>query len=70
MGQGRGRLSQVLWQNGRFERTTLLDHLDRPHGIALGADGWVYIGEASRIIRINPQSPQRHTASGHRPTAR
>ena len=52
----RGRLSRLLWQNGRFERTTLLDHLDRPHGIALGADGWVYIGEASRIIRINPQS--------------
>ena len=54
--KGRGRLSRLLWQNGHFERSTLLDNLDRPHGIALGADGWVYIGEASRIIRINPQS--------------
>ena len=54
--KGRGRLSRLLWQNGHFERSTLLDNLDRPHGIALGADGWVYISEASRIIRINPQS--------------
>ena len=54
--KGRGRLSRLLWQNGRFERTTLIDNLDRPHGILLGADGWIYIGEASRIIRINPQA--------------
>lgn len=56
--RGRGRLSRLLWQNGRFERSTILDKLDRPHGILLGADGWVYIGEASRIIRLHPQAIQ------------
>ncbi len=54
--KGRGRLSRLLWRNGRFERSTLMDKLDRPHGILLGADGWIYIGEATRIIRINPSS--------------
>ena len=51
-----GRLSRLTWHNGRYERSTILDKLDRPHGIQLGKDGWVYIGEASRIIRVNPQS--------------
>lgn len=50
-----GRLSRLVWQNGRYQRSTLLDKLDRPHGIQLGKDGWVYIGEASRIIRLNPK---------------
>ena len=51
-----GRLSRLTWHNGRYQRSTILDKLDRPHGIQLGKDGWVYIGEASRIIRVNPQS--------------
>lgn len=51
-----GRLSRLTWQNGRYQRSTLLDKLDRPHGIQLGKDGWVYIGEASRIIRVNPKA--------------
>ena len=51
-----GRLSRLVWQNGRYQRSTILDKLDRPHGIQLGKDGWVYIGEARRIIRVNPKA--------------
>ena len=51
-----GRLSRLTWHNGRYQRSTILDKLDRPHGIQLGKDGWVYIGEASRIIRVNPKA--------------
>ena len=36
-----GRLSRLVWQNGQYHRATLLDKLDRPHGIQLGKDGWV-----------------------------
>ncbi len=51
-----GRLSRLTWHNGRYQRSTILDKLDRPHGIQLGKDGWVYIGEAGRIIRLDPKS--------------
>lgn len=51
-----GRLSRLMWQNGHYQRSTILDKLDRPHGIQLGKDGWVYIGEASRIIRLDPKA--------------
>lgn len=52
-----GRLSRLTWQNGRYQRSTILDKLDRPHGLQLGADGWVYIGEANQVIRLNPKNP-------------
>lgn len=52
--RGHGRLSRLLWQVDHYERTTVLDHLDRPHGIVLGADGWIYLAEAGRILRLDP----------------
>ena len=53
----RGRLSRLSLQaNGRFVRSTLLDGLDRPHAIVLGRDGWVYVAEAGRIVRLNPKA--------------
>ena len=33
------------------------DKLDRPHGIAIGSDGLVYVGEASRIWRTRATLP-------------
>ena len=52
-----GRVSRLsLQSDGRFVRTTLLDGLDRPHAIVQGADGWVYVGEAGRVIRFDPKA--------------
>ncbi|TDR31137.1 PQQ-dependent sugar dehydrogenase [Hydromonas duriensis] len=52
--RGRGRLSRVQKNDKGYERTTILDGLDRPHGLALGPDGWIYVAEAGRILRVNP----------------
>lgn len=59
-----GRLSRLSKQaDGRYSRTTLLEGLDRPHVIVLGPDGWVYIGEAGRVIRINPKAAAGQTVA-------
>lgn len=50
--RNRGRLSRLVWDGKAFVRSTILDKLDRPHGIALGVDGWIYVGEADKIIRL------------------
>ena len=55
--KNRGRVSRLTWQsNGSFARSTLLDGLDRPHAIVQGADGWVYVAEAGRIVRFDPKA--------------
>jgi glucose/arabinose dehydrogenase len=36
----------------------LMNGLDRPHGIQKGPDGFIYIGEATRIIRFDPAQSQ------------
>ncbi|MBB6097457.1 glucose/arabinose dehydrogenase [Deinobacterium chartae] len=43
--------------NGRYTLTRVLTGLDRPHGIILGPDGRVYVGEASRVFRFDPANP-------------
>lgn len=50
--RGRGRVSVLrLSPDGTFTRETLIDRLDRPHGIAL-RDGYVWVAEAGRIARV------------------
>ena len=46
----RGRVSVLRPQSdGSFAHTVLLEHLDRPHGIAF-RDGAIYVAESGRII--------------------
>ncbi|QRO00460.1 PQQ-dependent sugar dehydrogenase [Archangium violaceum] len=39
-----------------YVKRKLLDGLDRPHGSAIGPDGLLYVGEISRVIRVNPDA--------------
>ena len=52
---GRGRLLEFeLPASGARQPIafkTVADKLDRPHGLALGADGHLYVGEAGRVVR-------------------
>jgi len=58
---GRGRLLQfdlpVGGASAAVTMTVIADKLDRPHGLALGPDGRVYVGEAGRIWRTRTALP-------------
>jgi len=49
----RGRLLRVRLDRP-WKPAVVLPRLDRPSSILTGADGYIYIAEATRIIRINP----------------
>jgi glucose/arabinose dehydrogenase len=57
----RGRLLELELPARGASRPVALrvvaDNLDRPHGIALGSDGLVYVGEAGRIRRTRASLP-------------
>ncbi len=52
---GKGRVLQLdVSEDGKAEVTALYDRLDLPHGLAVGPDGKVYIGERTAIWRFDP----------------
>ena len=53
---GKGRLLRVRLDRP-WKPVVVLSRLDRPGAILTGADGFLYIAEAGRIIRINPDHP-------------
>ena len=58
---GHGRLLQFELPTAGAAKpvamTVIADKLDRPHGLALGPDGRVYVGEAGRVWRTAPTLP-------------
>lgn len=53
---GRGRLLKVRLDRP-WKPVVVLSRLDRPGAIVAGADGLLYLAEAGRIIRFNPDAP-------------
>jgi glucose/arabinose dehydrogenase len=51
-----GRLFRMSAREGEWTAEVVLDRLDRPHGLRLGPDGWLYIGEVQRVIRVDPRA--------------
>lgn len=55
---GKGRVLQLeLNSRGEVRITTLYDGLDLPHGLALGPDGKVYVGERGSVWRFDHRTP-------------
>ena len=52
----KGRLLRVALDRP-WKPTVILSHLDRPGAIVAGADGYLIIAEAGRIVRFNPDAP-------------
>ncbi len=48
-----GRLLVLTRGSSGYQVESLLSGLDRPHGLQLGPDGLVYVGEAGRVVRVD-----------------
>jgi glucose/arabinose dehydrogenase len=52
-----GRLYRLDTRTSPPAITLAAERLDRPHGSAIGPDGWLYVGEVQRIVRVDPHAP-------------
>jgi glucose/arabinose dehydrogenase len=55
---GKGRLSRFAQQGGVWQRSTVLEGLDRPHQVRLGPDGKLYLGLAGGVARLERDALQ------------
>ncbi len=51
-----GRLFRLETRGAEVVIERVVDRLDRPHGSAIGPDGWLYVGEVQRIVRFDPSA--------------
>jgi len=49
-----GRLFRMDASTRPPTTTRIAERLDRPHGSAIGPDGWLYVGEVQRVVRFDP----------------
>jgi len=55
--ENRGRIS-ILRKAKGYERETVFEGLNQPHGVAIGPDKRVYIGVLGGVLRFDPANPQ------------
>ena len=55
---GNGIVWEVKIQNSKTTLSKIFTELDRPHGIKIGPDGLIYIGEASQVFRFDLKDPK------------
>ena len=65
-----GRVWRMEKSEGGWSIEVVFDRLDRPHGVGVGPDGWIYVGEIHRIVRFDPADPTatRETVIDELPT--
>lgn len=53
----KGRLTRLARSASGSVAETLASGLDRPHGVAIGPDGRIYVGEVGSVKRVAPSRP-------------
>jgi glucose/arabinose dehydrogenase len=57
--ENNGSVWRLTRAGSGYAKRRLIDRLDRPHGIARGPDGKIYVGAIGRVLRFSLADPQR-----------